>query len=66
MFYRVLVIFVIIALTVVYSAYQKKQLESQIVSDNKSSSVLAKLPSATFQTLEGVPVNLHELYKREN
>ena len=63
MFIRVAAILSLIALTVVYTFWQKKSLESQLVPSSKSESVLAKLPSATFETFEGKPFSLDELYE---
>lgn len=62
MFIRVAAILSVIAITVVYTFWQKKSLESQLVSSSKSESVLKKLPSATFETLEGAPFALDDLY----
>lgn len=66
MFYRILIILVILTLTVVYSTYQKKSLESQLVTDSRrSTSILKKLPAAEFTTLEGEPFSLHGFYEKE-
>lgn len=66
MFKRLLIIFVILALTVVYSIYQKNSLESQLVSSKPATaSILSKLPHAQFETLEGEPFALHEYYEKE-
>lgn len=66
MFKRLLIIFVILALTVVYSIYQKNSLESQLVSSKPATaSILSKLPRAQFETLEGEPFALHEYYEKE-
>ena len=63
MFIRVAAILSVIAITVVYTFWQKKSLESQLVSSSKSESVLTKLPSATFETLDRQPFPLDDLYK---
>jgi thiol-disulfide isomerase/thioredoxin len=65
MIYRILAIALIIAATIWYSVYQKNSLNSQLVSDNKIESVLAKLPPTIFTTLEDQPFNVHELYAKE-
>jgi thiol-disulfide isomerase/thioredoxin len=65
MIYRILAIALIIAATIWYSVYQKNSLNSQLVSDNKIESVLAKLPSTVFTTLEDQPFNVDELYAKE-
>jgi thiol-disulfide isomerase/thioredoxin len=63
MIYRILAIVLIIAATVVYSLYSKKSLESQLVSDNQSASVLSEMPQAEFTTLEGEAFQLESLFK---
>lgn len=63
MFKRIAVILSVIAITVVYTFWQKKSLESQLVPTSKSESVLTKLPSATFETLDGQPLALDDLYQ---
>ena len=60
MFIRIAAILSVITITVVYTFWSKKSLESQIVSSSKSTSVLAKLPAASFETLEGKPFDLHD------
>lgn len=65
MIYRILAIILIIAATVWYSIYQKNSLNSQLVSDTKIESVLAKLPQTEFSTLEDLPFNVDELYAKE-
>lgn len=65
MIYRILAIIIIIAATVGYAIYSKKSLEGQIVSENQSEAVLAKLPSAEFTTLEGKPFKVDELFTNE-
>ena len=65
MIYRILVIIALISLTVWYAFYQKNSLEAQLVSDEKSESVLARLPSVEFATLEEKPFKLDEYYQRE-
>lgn len=64
MIYRILAIILIIAATVGYAIYSKKSLEGQIVSEGPSESVLAKLPSAEFSTLEDKPFKLDELFTK--
>jgi thiol-disulfide isomerase/thioredoxin len=65
MIYRILAIVLIIAATIWYSVYQKNSLNSQLVSDNKIESVLAKLPPTEFTTLENRPFSVDELYANE-
>ena len=60
---RILIIFVIIAATIGYAVYQKKSLETQLVT--RPDAILAKLPQGVFQTLEGEPFNVHEFYEKE-
>jgi len=60
---RILIILIIIAATVAYSIYQKKSLETQLVST--PTAVLAKLPQGIFQTLDGGPFDVHEFYEKE-
>jgi thiol-disulfide isomerase/thioredoxin len=59
---RVIVILAVIASAVVYTLWQKKGLEDQIVSSNQAQAVLAKLPSTSFETLDGKEFKLDELY----
>ncbi len=61
MFIRIAAILSLIALTTVYIFWQKKDLESQLVSPSQSTAVLAKLPSAKFETLEGGEFDLGSL-----
>ncbi len=65
MYYRILAIILIIVATVGYAVYQKKSLSSQLVSGDKGESILSKLPKSVFETLEGQPVDLEELYTKE-
>ncbi len=60
MFIRIAAILSVIAITVVYTFWSKKSLESQLVPTSQSQAVLAKLPSASFETLEGQPFHLDE------
>lgn len=61
MFVRIAAILSLIAITVVYTFWQKKSLESQLVSSSKSEAVLAKMPSGVFETLDGKPFRLDDL-----
>ncbi len=61
MFLRITAILSVIAITVLYTFWQKKSLESQLVSASQSQAVLAKMPSAVFETLEGKPFHLDDL-----
>lgn len=61
MFLRVASILAIIAITVVYTFWSKKSLELQLVPASQSTAVLAKLPEASFTTIEGKPFALSEL-----
>jgi cytochrome c biogenesis protein CcmG/thiol:disulfide interchange protein DsbE len=63
MFIRVAAILSVIAITVVYTFWQKKSLELQLVPSSKSEAVLAKLPASSFETLDGKPFVLHDLYQ---
>lgn len=65
MIYRIFAIVALVIVTVGYAIYSQKSLEGQIVSDQKAESVLARLPSAEFTTLEGKPFNLDEFYQNE-
>lgn len=65
MIYRVLIIVALIAVTIGYSLYSQKSLESQIVSDQKAESVLTKIPSSEFTTLEGAPFKIDEFYESQ-
>lgn len=64
--YRILAIILILAATVYYSLYQRDSLQSQIVSDKASTSVLAALPDTQFESLDGKPFVLNEFYKTES
>lgn len=61
MFLRIAAILSVIAITVVYTFWSKKSLESQLVPASKSQAVLARLPSVSFETLDGKPFPLDEL-----
>lgn len=61
MFIRIAAILSLIAITVVYTFWQKKSLESQLVPASQSEAVLKKMPSAVFETLEGKPFHLDDL-----
>ncbi len=50
------------AVTSLYVFWQKKSFESQLVSSSKSESVLAKLPTAVFETFEQKPFPLDDLF----
>ena len=65
MIYRLLAIIALIVITVGYSLFQKKNLDSQLASDEKSESLLKKLPTASFETLDNQVFNLDELYSKE-
>jgi cytochrome c biogenesis protein CcmG/thiol:disulfide interchange protein DsbE len=60
---RIIAIFFIIVSAVGYAAYKKYSLESQL--SVKQESILAKMPHATFETLEGKPLELHPLYENQ-
>ncbi len=61
MFKRIAAILSVIAITVLYTFWQKKSLESQLVPASQSQAVLAKMPSAAFETLDGKPFHLDDL-----
>jgi cytochrome c biogenesis protein CcmG/thiol:disulfide interchange protein DsbE len=63
--YRILAILLILAATIGYSFYQKRSLESQLVSDIQAEAVLAKLPPSVFTTLEGQPFDVDAFYAKE-
>ncbi len=62
---RLLLITSIITITFFYTLYTKSSLQSQLASETKFDSVLTSMPSATFETLDGKPYSLDELYKTE-
>lgn len=59
---RLIAIFVLIALTGAYAIYKRDSLEGQLVSDTKSETVLAKLPTGKFSTLENKPFDVSDLF----
>lgn len=61
---RLIAIFVIIGIAVFYAFYQRNTLESQLVGA-KAETLLKTLPNATFETLEGQPFSLGQLYQKE-
>jgi thiol-disulfide isomerase/thioredoxin len=63
---RVLIIVAVIASAVVYTVWQKKGLEAQLVPASQSQSVLAKLPDASFETFEGKDCKLHDLFQDQS
>lgn len=63
MFYRILIIVLLVVLTVVYSIYHKNSLESQLAVNNDTASVLKQLPEAQLSNLEQGPFDLHGFYK---
>lgn len=65
MLYRIIALILIIAATVGYSIYSRQSLESQIVSEKQGNAVLARLPDAQFETLEGQPFKLGDLFTKE-
>jgi len=58
---RLFIIFTIILVSIVYSFYQKKSLESQL--SFKSENILTKLPLAKFKSLDGTEFDPHDLFK---
>ncbi|MGE3609697.1 MAG: TlpA family protein disulfide reductase [Bacteriovoracaceae bacterium] len=61
--YRLLIIVLIIALTVLYSFYQKRSIEQDLVtSETKVQSVLEKMPEAEFSDLNGGKVSLAQIF----
>lgn len=65
MLVRFLFIIVIISITGIYAVYKKNSLESRLVTDSKSESVLAKMPSASFETLDGTTYDLDSVFLSE-
>lgn len=65
MFIRITVILTLIALTAIYSFWQKGSLESQLAPASGGAAVLAKMPSAVFETFDGKPYSLDELYSAQ-
>ena len=65
MLYRIIAIILIIAATVGYSLYSKQSLESNLVAEKEGSAVLARLPDAQFETLEGQPFIVDDLFTKE-
>lgn len=61
MFVRIAAILYVIAITVLYTFWQKKSLESQLVPASQAQAVLAKMPSAVFETLDGKEFRLDDL-----
>lgn len=66
MFVRVVAVIAILALTIFYSVYKKQDLQSRLVPSTKGEAILAKLPSASFETLDGKPFDLDEFYQKES
>ncbi len=62
---RLLAIILLIAATIGYSVYQKKSLESQLVTSEKGETILAKLPESFFETLDGQKVELNSFYPND-
>lgn len=60
---RIIVILFVIAGTIGYSVYQKRSLETQLVT--KPEAILAKLPQSNFETLDGKPFDVHQFYETE-
>jgi thiol-disulfide isomerase/thioredoxin len=65
MIYRLFAIVVVIGLAVSYAVYQRRSLDSVIVSD-RGESILSRLPEASFETLDGKEFRPHELYDQES
>lgn len=65
MIYRLLALIAIISVTVWYSWYHSSQLETMIVTDQSTESVLSKLPDASFETLESKSINLQQFFESE-
>lgn len=57
---RIIIILIIIVATIGYSLYQKNSLESQLSITTEA--ILAKLPRASFENLEGDKVELDSFY----
>jgi cytochrome c biogenesis protein CcmG, thiol:disulfide interchange protein DsbE len=58
MLYRILVITLLVAATVVYSVYQKRTLEGQLQNDSRTGLILKSMPDVSFETLDGEPISL--------
>ena len=62
---RLIVIFVLISLTAVYAVYKRDALESQLVTDNISETVLTKLPAGKFSALDGTAFDTYAFMMNE-
>ena len=58
---RIIAILLVIVAAVAYSYYQKSSLESQLAV--KTEAILARLPQADFETIDGAPFIVEDLYK---
>jgi cytochrome c biogenesis protein CcmG, thiol:disulfide interchange protein DsbE len=65
MLYRILVISILLAATVIYSVYQKRSLEGQLQNPTSSGAVLRSLPDVAFENLEGDSVLLHQFIQEK-
>ncbi len=54
---RLIAIVAILALTVGYAVFKRSSLDSQLAGDAEATSVLAKMPSGIFETLDGKEFN---------
>lgn len=59
--YRIITLLLVVLSAFGYSFYAKKNLESQIVTDSQSTSVLGKLPVGNFKTLDGQIVEVENI-----
>lgn len=65
MIYRILVIAALVGMTIFYTVYQSKSLETQLVSDTAADPILKTLPKAGLTNLKGEKFDLEEFYKNE-
>jgi len=65
MIYRILAIILILLSAIGYSLYSKKSLETVLITDVRQESVLKRLPEAQFESLDGQPFHVSELFKKD-
>lgn len=63
---RLIIIALVILVTLTYSLYKKKNLETQLSDGMGEAAILSKLPDAVFKTLDGEEVKLQELYRKQD
>lgn len=65
MIYRILAIALILLSTIGYSLYSRKSLETVLLTNARQESVLKRLPEAQFETLDGQPFLVDELFIKD-